>query len=99
MDNMPCILNYCVTGIVERFHTEYGIATCRLNRMKWILVGIMILNLFLVYRQYYIVLLKSDRYALTFLKTHRDIIFFVRPLHSKPGMESYCLSSTDQLSW
>ena len=25
MDDMPCILNYCVTGIVERFLTEYDI--------------------------------------------------------------------------
>ena len=31
------------------------------------------------------------------IKTHHYIIVFVRPLHSKPGMESYCLSSTDQL--
>ena len=23
-------------------------------------------------------------------KTHHYIIFFVRPLHSKPGMENYC---------
>ena len=32
-------------------------------------------------------------------KTHQYIIFFVRPLHSKPGIKSYCWSSTDQLSW
>ena len=31
------------------------------------------------------------------IKTHHYIIFFVRPLHSE--MESYCWSSTDQLSW
>ena len=33
------------------------------------------------------------------LKTYHYIIFFVRPLHFKPGMESYCSPSTDQLSW
>ena len=33
------------------------------------------------------------------LKTHHYIIFFVRPRHYKPGMESYCSSSADQLSW
>ena len=33
------------------------------------------------------------------LKTHHYIIPFVRPLHYKPRMESYCWSSTDQLSW
>ena len=27
------------------------------------------------------------------------MIFFVRPLHSKPGMESYCQHSTDQLNY
>ena len=27
-------------------------------------------------------------------KTHYYIIFFIRPLHPKPGMESYCLPST-----
>ena len=32
------------------------------------------------------------------IKTHHNIICFVRPLHSKPGMERYCCSSTDQLS-
>ena len=32
-------------------------------------------------------------------KTHHYIILFVRPLHSEPGMESYCSSSIDQLSW
>ena len=31
-------------------------------------------------------------------KTHHYIILFVRPRHSKPGMESYCSSSTEQLS-
>ena len=36
---------------------------------------------------------------MTLVKTHHYIIFFVPPLHSKPGMESYCSSSTDQLSW
>ena len=36
---------------------------------------------------------------LAIIKTHHYIIFFVRPLHSKPGMERYCLPSTDQLSW
>ena len=36
---------------------------------------------------------------LEIIKTHHYIIFFVRPLHSKPGMERYCLPSTDQLSW
>ena len=25
-----------------------------------------------------------------YIKTHRHIICFVRPLHSKPGMGSYC---------
>ena len=35
------------------------------------------------------------------IKTHHYIIFFVQPLHSKLGMESYCWPnvSTDQLSW
>ena len=33
------------------------------------------------------------------IKTHHYIIFFVGPLHSKPGMTSYCSPSTDQLSW
>ena len=33
----------------------------------------------------------------TEFKTHHYIIFFVRQRHSKPGMESYCASSTDQL--
>ena len=33
------------------------------------------------------------------IKTHHYIICFVRALHSKPGMESFCWSSTDQLSW
>ena len=32
-------------------------------------------------------------------KTHHYIILFVLPLHSKPGMESYCWSSTHHLSW
>ena len=32
-------------------------------------------------------------------KTCHYIISFVWPLHSKPGMETYCWSSTDQLSW
>ena len=32
-------------------------------------------------------------------ETHHYIIFWVRQLHSKPGMESYCWSSTDQFSW
>ena len=32
-------------------------------------------------------------------KTHHYIICFVQPLHSEPGIESYCSSSTDQLSW
>ena len=27
---------------------------------------------------------------LTTIKTHHYIIFFVRPLHSKPGLGSYC---------
>ena len=27
MDDMPCIMNYCAMGIVERFFTEYGIET------------------------------------------------------------------------
>ena len=31
-------------------------------------------------------------------KTHHYIIFFIRPQHSKPGIESYCSSSTEQLS-
>ena len=31
-------------------------------------------------------------------KTHHYIIFFVRSRHSKPEMESYCLSSKEQLS-
>ena len=35
----------------------------------------------------------------TVVKTHHYIIFFVQPLHSKLGMESFCSSSTDQLSW
>ena len=39
-----------------------------------------------------------DRGLLPVVKTHHYIIFFVRPLHSKPGMESYCWLSTDQLS-
>ena len=30
------------------------------------------------------------------IKTHHYIIFFVRPLHSKPGMKCYCWPSTDQ---
>ena len=33
------------------------------------------------------------------LYTHHYIIFFVRLLYSKPGMESYYWPSTDQLSW
>ena len=33
------------------------------------------------------------------LKTHYCIIFFVQPRYSKPGMGSYCSSSTEQLSW
>ena len=28
MDDMPCILNYCLTGIVERFLTECDNKTC-----------------------------------------------------------------------
>ena len=32
-------------------------------------------------------------YVLYYVKTHHYIIFFVRPRHSKPGMESYCSSS------
>ena len=32
-------------------------------------------------------------------KPHHHIILFVRPLHFKPGMESYCWPNTDQLSW
>ena len=27
---------------------------------------------------------------ISYFKTHHHIILFVRPLHSKPGMESYC---------
>ena len=38
----------------------------------------------------------SDRII---IKTYHYIIFFVRPLHSKPRMESYCWSSTEGLSW
>ena len=36
MDDMPCIFNYCVTGIVGRFLTKYGIETCWLydNKLK-----------------------------------------------------------------
>ena len=34
-----------------------------------------------------------------FIKTHHYIICFVRPRHSKPGIESYCWPSTDLLSW
>ena len=34
-----------------------------------------------------------------FFKTHHYIILFVHPLDSKPRMESYYSSSTDQLSW
>ena len=26
-------------------------------------------------------------------------MFFVRPVHSEPGMESYCWPGSDQLSW
>ena len=33
-----------------------------------------------------------------FINTHHYIIFFVRSLHYKPGMESYCWCSTNQLS-
>ena len=38
-------------------------------------------------------------FSRSMVKTHHHIIFFVRPRHSKPGIESYCCSSTDQLSW
>ena len=34
-----------------------------------------------------------------FIKTHHYLISFAWPLHSKPGMESFCRSSTEQLSW
>ena len=33
------------------------------------------------------------------IKIHHNSIIFVRQLHSKPRMESYCWSSTDQSSW
>ena len=41
------------------------------------------------------------RYSPTWggIKTDHYIIFFVPPLHSKPGMESHCWPSTDQLTW
>ena len=38
-------------------------------------------------------------YWLFRFKAHQYTICFVRPLHSKPGIESYCWTSTDQLSW
>ena len=50
----------------------------------------------------HITLLKTQINTVTqylLFETHHHIIFFVRPLH-KPGMESYCWSSTDdKLSW
>ena len=35
MDDMPCILNYCLTGIVERFPTECDIETWWLWWLKY----------------------------------------------------------------
>ena len=45
------------------------------------------------------ILMFKPRGHIILIKTHHYIIFIVRPLHSKPGMESYCWSGADQLSW
>ena len=41
--------------------------------------------------------LRGDLSPGRLIKTHHYIIIFDRPLYSKPGTESYCWSSTDQL--
>ena len=37
-----------------------------------------------------LLIITIEVYLPTLLLTHHNIIFFVRPLHSKPEMDSYC---------